>query len=114
MKKNELYTEELKNKVNSLRIEDKELLIETLFAATMNAIRAYHLSIGHSDREINMHVQTEASRLNELITDRVRKTVDIPNTIVHDFDRATPTDESFIWDAKFDIETLIKQVAKNS
>ncbi len=67
------YDSEFKAYVAKLPTEDRDGLLESLFNNMVNIMGMYYRELGHSDREVGMHIKTEVESVKKLIRQRVEQ-----------------------------------------
>lgn len=110
----EYYDDEMRDGIAKLTKEDRLRLMESLFNAMTSSMRAFYLSAGHSDREIQMLINTEIKGVKELIRNRVSEldAVDIAvDEKVSESSEPTKsvTDDQMVNDAMIDLGLILKE-----
>lgn len=100
------YDEEIKQAIASLPQHDRLALVESLFNGMVNTMRAYYLDKGHSDREIQMLIQTEVNGVKKLISERVNA---IPKPVEEvEIVELPAMDDQFFNDASIDLGIILE------
>jgi hypothetical protein len=109
----EYYDDEIKESVSKLPSDDKLRLLESLFNAMTNSMRAFYLQAGHSDREIQMLINTEIKGVKELIASRLILVDERDSVIDEKLSETTeptrlPADDQLVNDAMIDLGLIFE------
>ena len=109
------FDDELKNQVAKLTEEDRLRLIESLFNAMTNSMGAFYSAAGHSDREIQMLINTEIKGVKQLVADRVKE-LELVDKVLTDeapeegsLTHKPPMDDQMVNDALIDLGLILKE-----